>query len=234
MNWSAMTVFQDPGHMFEWLETELDALEALNSTAIILGHVPNLYECLSQYGKRLHSLMDRYQHIIRWSMYSHTHQEQFQIISDIATSKPIGMSYIIGSATTFQGKPPQFNIMYVDPVTMLPVDYEVWAFDLEGANKNDVPAWNMIYDMRKEYNLTDLSPASWYKASLNILQDETAAIAYRTRRFTNGPGARGTSKTEPCDGKCRQKYYCETSSSEYQSWYTCMNQNFEMLGATKG
>ena len=102
----------------------------------------------------------------------------------------------------------------------------------------------MKYDMRKEYNLTDLSPASWYQASLNILQDETAAIAYRTRRFTDGPGPKGTTKTEPCDGKCRQRYYCETSSSEYQSWYTCMNQKYEdlgheqkhqmMLGATKG
>lgn len=51
--------------------------------------------------------------------------------------KPVGMSYIIGSATTYMGKPPSFGVMYVDPVTMLPVDYEIYAFDLDGANKND-------------------------------------------------------------------------------------------------
>ena len=68
------------------------------------------------------------------------------------------MSYIIGSATTYQGKPPSFSIMYVDPVTMLPVDYEVWAFDLEHANAKDEPKWSRYLNAREEYHLEDLSP----------------------------------------------------------------------------
>lgn len=56
--------------------------------------------------------------------------------------KPIGMNFIIGSATTFQGKPPSFNILHIDPVTMLPVDFETIAFDLDHANKFDEPRWN--------------------------------------------------------------------------------------------
>jgi len=33
--------------MFEWMKNELAALEKVNGTAIILGHVPNAEECLS-------------------------------------------------------------------------------------------------------------------------------------------------------------------------------------------
>lgn len=69
--------------MIGWLDKELEALEKVNGTAIILGHVPNLNECLTQYGTRLHALMDRYQHVVRWSVYSHIHEEQYQIISDM-------------------------------------------------------------------------------------------------------------------------------------------------------
>lgn len=144
--------------MLEWLDKELLELEQVNGTAIILGHVPNLNECLTQYGKRLHAIMDRYQHVIRWSLYSHTHYEQYQVISDMIEKKPIGMTYVVGSATTYQGKPPSFAVMSVDPDTMLPVDYQVYAFDLDRANQKDEPSWSLKYDYRELYNLTDLSP----------------------------------------------------------------------------
>ena len=48
--------------------------------------------------------------------------------------KPIGMNFIVGSATTFHGKPQSFNVIYVDPVTVLPVNFETHAFDLNHAN----------------------------------------------------------------------------------------------------
>jgi hypothetical protein len=44
------------------------------------------------------------------------------------------MNFIVGSATTYKGKPPSFNVMYVDPETMLPIDFETHTFDLEHAN----------------------------------------------------------------------------------------------------
>ena len=80
--------------------------------------------------------------------------------------KPIGMTYVVGSATTYQGKPPSFSVMYVDPETMLPVDYEVYAFDLERANEKDEPTWAKKYNYREFFELQDLSPQSWYNHSL--------------------------------------------------------------------
>ena len=68
------------------------------------------------------------------------------------------MNFIVGSGTSYNGKPPSFNVMYLDPDTMLPVDYEGHAFDLDHANKYDEPKWGKFYDHRDFYNLTDLSP----------------------------------------------------------------------------
>ena len=71
------------------------------------------------------------------------------------------MSFIVGAITTHTGKNPSFNVIYLDPATMLPVDYEVYAFDLQKANSKDKPEWNLKYDYRKIYNMTDLSPDSF-------------------------------------------------------------------------
>jgi hypothetical protein len=46
--------------MLEWLETNLNDLEKVNGTAIIVAHVPNIDECLRQYGRRFHAIVDRY------------------------------------------------------------------------------------------------------------------------------------------------------------------------------
>ena len=45
MNWETLTNFGDPGNMLDWLSDELSALEAVNGTAIIIAHVPNIDEC---------------------------------------------------------------------------------------------------------------------------------------------------------------------------------------------
>ena len=86
------------------------------------------------------------------------------------------MSFVIGSATTHKGKPPSFNVMYVDPATMLPVDYEVYAFDLDKANSNGLPEWNLKYDYRQTYNMTDLSPDSFYSLSHKMHWNEFLAV----------------------------------------------------------
>jgi len=76
-NFETFAIFKDAGHQIQWLHNELLELEKVNGTAIILGHVPNLSECTRQYGRRFHALMDRFQHIVRWSVFSHIHAEQF-------------------------------------------------------------------------------------------------------------------------------------------------------------
>lgn len=60
-------------------------------------------------------------------------------------------------------KNPSFNVLHLDPETMLPQDYYVHSFNLTEANmtpeKN--PDWKVWRDYRKDYNMTDLSPKSF-------------------------------------------------------------------------
>jgi hypothetical protein len=66
---------------------------------------------------------------------------------------PIGMNFIVGSGTTYHGKPPSFNVIYLDPELMIPLEYESWTFDLDKANSEDKPTWNRKLNYRETYNL---------------------------------------------------------------------------------
>jgi len=94
----------------------------------------------------------------------------------MVTHEPIGMNFIVGSVTTYQGKPPSFNVVYLDAETMLPIDYETHVFDLEHANKFDEPKWDLKYNYRTEFGIKDLSPASFFEHSGKILYNETACM----------------------------------------------------------
>jgi hypothetical protein len=72
------------------------------------------------------------------------------------------MNFIVSSATTYQGKPPSFNVIYLDPETMLPVDYEAYALDLDHANDHDETIWSRKNNYRDYFHLQDLSPQSFY------------------------------------------------------------------------
>jgi hypothetical protein len=76
-------MYQDPGHMMEWLENELLDLERKGGKAILLSHVPNNRDCISSVGKRFHALVDRFQTTIRGVYFSHVHREQIQIFRDV-------------------------------------------------------------------------------------------------------------------------------------------------------
>lgn len=202
----------------------------MNGTAIILGHVPNLNECTRQYGRRFHALMDRFQNVVRWSVFSHIHAEQFQVVKDIIEHKPIMFNLIAGSVTTYQGKPPSFDIVYVDPESMLPIDVETHTFDLVHANKYDEPKWDVKYDWRKYYNISDFSPNNLQKISNDIYYDKKVCMKYRSHRRMDGPGVNSThpfmkGKTHtPCDTDERLDLHCQTTASEYEELRTCKNQ----------
>lgn len=161
--------------MLQWLEEELLALEKIGGQAIMLSHVPNIDECNRQYGRRYHALMDRFQTVIRFGVYAHIHQEQYQVVRDMIQKKPIGFNFILGSGTTYTGKPPSFNIAYLDPETLIPVQFETIAFDLDHANKFDEPKWDLKIDYVKDYGLPDMSPQSFYDHSMKIYEDAETA-----------------------------------------------------------
>ena len=129
------------------------------------------------------------------------------------------MNFIVGSGTTYNRKNPSFNVIYLDPETMLPVDYESHSFDLERANAKDEAVWSKQYDVKEYYNMSDLSPQSYWEHSRQIFYNEEAAIKYRNNRWLNGPGAGDL--TAGCDYACRMIFYCETMAGDYDEWQFC-------------
>lgn len=216
-NFQGWTTFSDPGNQMDWLIEQLTDIEKQNGYAIILAHVPNLDECSRQYARRYHAISERFQHIIRFGMFSHVHSELYQIMRGIQDGKEIGMNFIVGSVTTYQGKPPSYDLIYLDPETMLPVDLEVYAFDLETANKNDTTNWNLYLDYRRDYNMSDLSPSSFLSLSNKIKTDTTVCQLYNFNSAVGGPQVENI----PCTKEQQLDLFCQTSSSDSDEIFKC-------------
>lgn len=87
---------------------------------------------------------------------------------------------------------------------MLPVELETYAFDLELANKNDTPKWNLYLDYRKDYGMEDLSPASFYNLSTRIHSDVKVCQQYKFNAGVGGPWFSNT----PCTADEQKDLYC--------------------------
>lgn len=77
--------------------------------------------------------------------------------------KPINVAFWAGSATTFRGVNPSFQLLTVDTKTMLPVELETHYLNLTRANAEDNPIWELHHKYTEEFNMTDLSPNSIMK-----------------------------------------------------------------------
>ena len=147
--------------MLEWLEFELKELEKEHGFAYIIGHVPP-YHFLHEFGIRYKALMERYQHVVRFSSFSHTHDESFFIDNAMGTDQPISWGMVHGSVGTFKGRDPNFSVIEWDEEYMVPVNIQVYGVNLTAANENPdkQPEWHLLHDYVGDYRLADLSPKS--------------------------------------------------------------------------
>ena len=181
--------------------------------------MPNMDKCNKQFGRRLHAIFDRYQNVIRWSVFGQKHNELFNVQKSLYGRKPTGVNYIVGSGSPNGGKEPSFSVMYVDPKTMLPVDIETWAFDLGYANKYDQPRWRRNHDFRTTYGLKDLSPSSFEDLAEKIISDEEVAKNVRNHmRMDVGD------KNAPCNSSCRTDIYCQVTANNVDEWAYCKSE----------
>lgn len=123
----------DPGQQLSWLENELSQLESKGGFAIIIAHIP-IYACLSEYGRRYTALMERYQHIVRFSNFGHTHQNDLYLTSSQENSQPIGLNVVTGSVTTYINRNPSFSVIDWDSEYMVPINIHVYYFNISKAN----------------------------------------------------------------------------------------------------
>jgi len=94
----------------------------MGGNAIIIAHIPTNGDCVHGWGHRYRGLMERYQHIVRFSLFGHTHDDSFSITQSIMDSKNIGINIVAGSMTSYQNMNPSFTVIEVDEELMIPLN----------------------------------------------------------------------------------------------------------------
>lgn len=61
---------------------------------------------------------------------------------------------------------------------MLPVNMYTYWMDIERANAEGYPTWELLHDYKTEYGLTDLSPKSMLDLSTRMLTDTSLATLF--------------------------------------------------------
>jgi hypothetical protein len=90
-----------------WLEQELRDAEKDKKAVWIIGHIPVSYkDCSPQWSLRYSALIERFQHIIRFTTYGHIHTEEYVVNRSLTTNNPIGVEYIGGNFGSFDGMNP--------------------------------------------------------------------------------------------------------------------------------
>jgi hypothetical protein len=109
----------------------------------------------------------------------------------------------------------------------VPVEFETYAFNLDYANKYDIPQWELIYNYTDSYGLKDLSPQSFLDFANKMHYEEEAAILFRNHKHINH-----VESNEPCNFECRMYHYCQVVSNNYDDWMFCNdNSLFDLIHA---
>lgn len=175
-------------------------------------HPPGDADCLYQWSNRFRALLDRYQHIVRWSVYGHVHLEIYGVAKGVNTGKPTGVHFWSGSVSTWFEVNPSFKMFEVDVATMLPVRSHTYILDVEGHKLNQTNlAWRWDHEVTAFYNMSDLSPSSFIKLAENVRDDESAALLYQRTQANGG----NQTYYEGCDAECRTNLYCSMVNTVY-------------------
>jgi hypothetical protein len=87
-------------------------------------------------------------------------------------------------------------VVYLDPETLLPIDFETHYLNLDYANKYDDPKWELLYNYRDVFSLSDLSPDNFMNYATRLLLEEEEAKEYLKRRTLGGPGIKLTEQMD--------------------------------------
>ena len=118
--------------------------------------------------------MDRYQHVVRFGMFGHTHDQYFSVTRSVADmNKIIGLNQVGPSGTTVTDENPAYALIDVDAETMLPINFRIFAMDLVEANASGTPQWVQMIDYVNDYGMTEgMSPDALYRLAVRLTTDK--------------------------------------------------------------
>ncbi|CDW76799.1 saposin b domain-containing protein [Stylonychia lemnae] len=208
----------DPGDLLNWLDITLTDLEANYKIAILIGHIPpNGMDCNNGWSSRYKAITDRFQHIIRFSAYGHSHKEWHNNARAVISAKPIGVQYQTGSITPLKNNNPSFRVYEVDDQYFVPLKVHTYSMDISAAN----PQWAYDHELKQHYSLTNLSPSSFDDLSVRILNTESLGLKYTQTQSSQALAQLITS----CDIICRFLIYCQIRQNTFYDYLSCLGIN---------
>ena len=102
----------DPGNQLTWLISELDKAEKDGHYVMIISHIPPDSDCLKSWVHNYIRIMERYQHLLVAQYQGHTHWDEIGVLysNHSGTIKPVGVSYVGPSLTTYEHINPAYRI----------------------------------------------------------------------------------------------------------------------------
>lgn len=153
--------------------------------------------------------MDRFQHIVRFQSFGHTHDEELYITRSVQTFHPIGWSFVAGSGTSGDTRNPSFAVIEYDKEFMVPVNIHTYFMNLTEANSGKEPEWKVLHDFKTEYGLADLSPTTMLQFTKRMYDDAELASQYLWNQ-----GRRGGPK--PQANVNDKRFLCRNSSEIFE------------------
>ena len=126
--------------------------------------------------------MERFQSVVRFGLVGHTHLETFQLSNSMTNpDKPVYMTSVGGSVTTYDFMNPSFMVIDMDADTLLPLNMYTYSTDvdkIEESNANGVPVWTQLHDYKESYSMADLRPSNFKDLALRIFTDKELATTF--------------------------------------------------------
>ncbi|KAF2361415.1 Calcineurin-like phosphoesterase domain ApaH type [Trinorchestia longiramus] len=223
-NWWLWYDSVDPGEVLEWMIGELQRAEDDGVLVYLISHIPSGHDdCHYTWSREYTKIVARYEGVIAGIFYGHTHKDHFQMFFDPEdSSRPIEVGFVAQSQTTYSDLNPGYKVYTIDGghenSTYTVLDHENWYFDLDQANEDMVPTFQVLYSAKEAYGMPDLSPQSHLDLVYEMAQNgsETFNLFYRNYVKAGRPLLE-----EGCDDECKNFILCRILVSDTSNRSIC-------------
>ncbi|XP_061557652.1 sphingomyelin phosphodiesterase isoform X1 [Phycodurus eques] len=222
-NFWLMVNSTDPANQLQWLVHVLQTSADKGEKVHIIGHIPPGL-CLSSWSWNYYHIVNRYESTITGQFFGHTHFDEFQMFYDGETmTRPLGVSFIAPSVTTYINLNPGYRVYYVDGnyqgSSRMVLDHETFILNLTEANHKsgepkENPKWTLLYRATETYGLASLFPSDLDKLVQGFFGDERLFQKFWYFRHKGHV-------SEPCKETCKTAILCFLRSGRYDLLQKC-------------
>ncbi|CDW90552.1 ser thr protein phosphatase family protein [Stylonychia lemnae] len=238
-NYGLFNETNDAAKQLAWLEEILAQAEKDNELIIIAAHMsPGDYNCITQWSNRYQALVERYQHIIRFSMYGHDHRELYDVVRAFKSKKPIHVEQAAGALGTYNLVNPSVRIYTMHAKYHIPIEQKTYEFNLDEANSGNF-RFRLLTDMKKDFGLKNLGPAEYSRLSERFLEDADISQQYSkqviliSQQQYRHTWKNGVESLKYCDKECRKSMYCESYDANNNWKVSCADLDFSYVRYTE-